>query len=71
MSLPTQAQLDTRQQDATKRLSKLRSAYEDFLTSWKEIEHDTVVLQKNLSGKIDTAKMHDILKHIDTLNESL
>jgi len=71
MSLPTQAQLDTRQKDAQERLSKLRSAYEDFLKSWKDIEHDTTVLQKNISGHIDTAKMHDILKHIDTLNESL
>ena len=71
MPLPSQAQLDERQKHAQERLSKLRTAYEGFLKSWQDIEHDTDVVRKTLSGHIGTAKIYDILKQIDTINDSL
>lgn len=69
MSMPTQAQLDTRTREAKEKLQKFREAHDAFLTSWNEIMKDAETLKQDLSGHVDTAKLHEVLKHIDAITD--
>ncbi len=66
--MPTQEQLDKRAEKATQRIHALRKSYETFLASWEKIMEEEGAVQKELSGHVDTAKMHSILKHIDSIS---
>jgi len=68
MTMPTQTQLDKRAEEAEARLDNLRQSYDAFLASWEEIMKEEHVIKKAVSGHVDTAKLHAILKHIDSIN---
>ena len=68
MTMPTQAQLDKRAEEAEKRIKTLRDSYDTFLASWEKIMDEENTIKKELLGHVDTAKMHAILTHIDSIS---
>ncbi len=67
MSMPTQSQLDKRADEANTKLATFRQSYDAFLASWESIMNEEANIQSQLSGHIDTAKMHAILTQIDSI----
>jgi hypothetical protein len=68
MSLPTQIQLDNRAKEAEKTVQTLRQSYEAFLLAWEKMMKEEGDVQKELLRHLDMAKMHSILRQIDSIS---
>ncbi len=67
MTLPTKQQLSDRQKQTEDRKKHLEQSYQTFISAWNDIAHEQDALLRELSTYDDKQKMHDILKHINTI----
>ncbi len=69
MSLPSPTDLSRRQEAATARITRLQTAYREFLTTWKQIEQEEADLLDEVHNFIDKTHIHDVLQKIDSIKD--
>jgi len=67
MPVPTQQEIDERKKQTEKKIADLRSAYEQFLSVWSDIEKEEQELLEEMHQHIDRSQLHGVLKKIDSI----
>lgn len=69
MPLPSATELQSRQKVAEERIERLKTAYSEFASAWKEIEKEESGLLKEVHDFIDKAHIHNVLSKIDSIKD--
>ena len=68
-SLPSQHDLNIRASTAQTKLDALKTAYDNFVKQWEQIEKEESVLVKQAHQYLDADKMRTILSKIHSSND--
>ena len=67
--LPSQNEIEIRQNQAQTQLANLKKAHDDFVSQWEKIFNEQQHLMKDLHRYVDTTKIEHMLSVIKNIQE--